>query len=66
MKIIQLTLNTGVKIYVNFSLVTDFYNTEDYTTLCFGTEDYYFYVEESAEYIYNSLKVCSELNKNTN
>lgn len=55
MKILQLTLTGGRKIYVNFNLVTDFYNEKECTVLCFGTEDYHFKVEESAEYIYDTL-----------
>lgn len=59
MKILQLTLTDGRKIYVNFNLVTDFitdfYNGKEHTMLCFGTEHHHFKVEESAEYIYDVL-----------
>lgn len=54
MKILQLTLTDGRKIYVNFNLVTGFFNEEKHTMLCFGTA-YNFNVKESVEYIYDTL-----------
>lgn len=56
MKIVQLTLLDGRKVFINFNLVTDFTLVSDKKTLiCFGKEDYHFQVVETPEYIMQCL-----------
>lgn len=58
MKVIKLTLEGERKIFVNFSLVTDFSATNDHRTMiCFGKEDYHFSVLETPDEIIQLLKL---------
>lgn len=61
MKILQLTLLIGKRIFVNFDLVTDFSEiSENQTIICFGDEDYHFKVIEDPEEILERLNNIHE------
>lgn len=57
MNILRITLKGGRNIYVNFNLVTDFYQKGDVTMICFGDENYHFEVTEEADYIYMKVQL---------